>query len=82
MDDFRISLYTLWHIYCSNMYERKKMTKRESQLIDYLNDNDLDAIKRRIELINQEINILDDERFYLMAKLFNLQNKQLIEKDM
>lgn len=58
------------------------MTKRESQLIDYLNDNDLDAIKRRIELINQEINILDDERFYLMAKLFNLQNKQLIEKDM
>jgi hypothetical protein len=64
------------------MYERKKMTKRESQLIDYLNDNDLDAIKRRIELINQEINILDDERFYLMAKLFNLQNKQLIEKDM
>jgi hypothetical protein len=64
------------------MHERKKMTKRESQLIDYLNDNDLDAIKRRIELINQEINILDDERFYLMAKLFNLQNKQLIEKDM
>jgi len=58
------------------------MTKRESQLIDYLNDNDLDAIKGRIESINQEINILDDERFYLMAKLFNLQNKQLIEKDM
>lgn len=57
------------------------MTKRESQLIDYLNDNDLDVIKGRIESINQEINILDDERFYLMAKLFNLQNKQLIEKD-
>ena len=58
------------------------MTKREKQLIDYLNDNDLDTIKRRIESINQEINILDDERFYLMAKLFNLQNKQLIEEDM
>lgn len=58
------------------------MTKREKQLADYLNDDDMDAIKGRIEFINQEINTLDDERFYLMARLFNLQNQQQIDKDM
>ena len=55
------------------------MTKREEQLQQYIDDKiellNVHNIKNRIEFINQEITNLDNERFYLMAKLFNLQNK-------
>jgi hypothetical protein len=57
------------------------MTKREKQLIEYTNDQNIDALRKRIEFINQEITTLDNERFYLMARLFNAQNKQILEED-
>lgn len=56
------------------------MTKRDKQLQQYIDDEigimSIDIIKNRIEFLNQEIRNLDNERFYLMAKLFNIQNRQ------
>ena len=59
--------------------KEEEMTKREKQLKEYVDDHisilSIDIIKNRIEFINQEIENLDNERFYLMAKLFNIQNR-------
>lgn len=57
------------------------MTKRERQLYDYISDQNIDLIKQRIEFINKEIRNLDNERFYLTTKLFNIQNKKYHEDE-
>jgi hypothetical protein len=55
------------------------MTKREKQLNDYVSDNKIDSIKSRVEFINDEIRNLDNERFYLLARLFHLQNLESLK---
>lgn len=56
------------------------MSKRQYQLDDYLNekytDIGIEDTKKRIDSINEQIQHLDNERFYLISKLFNEQNKQ------
>lgn len=55
------------------------MSKRQHQLNDYLNeeypDIGIEDIKKRIDAINEQIQHLDNERFYLISKLFNEQSK-------
>jgi hypothetical protein len=55
------------------------MSKRQHQLNDYLNeeypDIGIENTKKRIDSINEQIQHLDNERFYLISKLFNEQNK-------
>lgn len=61
------------------------MSKRQTQLNEYLSEQhdsthyNIDSVKSRINQINTEIRRLDDERFLLTYKLFNLQNKQIEE---
>lgn len=59
------------------------MSKRENQLNDYMNerytDIGIEDTKKRINSINEQIQHLDNERFYLISKLFNDQNKILNE---
>ena len=59
------------------------MSKRENQLNDYMNerytDIGIEDTKKRINSINEQIQHLDNERFYLISKLFNDQNKVLNE---
>ena len=59
------------------------MSKRESQLNDYMNerytDIGIEDTKKRINSINEQMQHLDNERFYLISKLFNDQNKILNE---
>lgn len=59
------------------------MSKRENQLNDYMNerytDIGIEDTKKRINSINEQMQHLDNERFYLISKLFNDQNKVLNE---
>lgn len=57
------------------------MSKRKRQLDDYVsekyeNDIGIEDTKKRIESINEQIQHLDNERFYLISKLFNEQSRQ------
>lgn len=54
------------------------MNKRDKQLEDYLEEQ---TIQNRIEFINNEIRNLDDERFYLITKLFHINNKKAAYDD-
>lgn len=60
------------------------MSKRQHQLNDYLNEENTDIgieeTKKRIDSINEQIQHLDNERFYLISKLFNEQNRRLAEE--
>lgn len=59
------------------------MSKRQHQLNDYLNEHTnigIEDTKKRIDAINEEIQYLDNERFYLISKLFNEQNRRLSEE--
>ncbi len=77
--------YASYLLYLFTTTKKHKMTKRDKQLQEYIDDQlctlNIDIVKNRIEFINQEISNLDNERFYLMAKLFNLQNRQNICED-
>jgi hypothetical protein len=59
------------------------MSKRENQLNDYMNERyaevGIEDTKKRINSINEQIQHLDNERFYLISKLFNDQNRVLSE---
>ena len=59
------------------------MSKRENQLNDYMNERytniGIEDTKKRINSINEQMQHLDNERFYLISKLFNDQNKILNE---
>lgn len=59
------------------------MNKRQHQLNDYLNEDTnigIEDTKKRIDAINEEIQHLDNERFYLISRLFNEQNRRLSEE--
>jgi hypothetical protein len=59
------------------------MSKRQHQLNDYLNEYTnigIEDTKKRIDIINEEIQHLDNERFYLISRLFNEQNRKLSEE--
>lgn len=59
------------------------MNKRQHQLNDYLNEDTnigIEDTKKRIDAINEEIQHLDNERFYLISRLFNEQNRRLAEE--
>lgn len=57
------------------------MSKRQDQLNDYMkekyeNNIGVEDTKKRIDFINEQIKYLEDERFYLISKLFNEQSKK------
>ena len=57
------------------------MSKRQDQLNDYMkekyeNNIGIQDTKKRIDFINEQIKYLEDERFYLISKLFNEQSKK------
>ena len=57
------------------------MSKRQDQLNDYMkekyeNNIGIEDTKKRIDFINEQIQYLEDERFYLISKLFNEQSKK------
>ena len=57
------------------------MSKRQQQLNDYMkekyeNNIGIQDIKKRIDFINEQIQYLENERFYLISKLFNEQSKK------
>ena len=57
------------------------MSKRQDQLNDYMkekyeNNIGIQDIKKRIDFINEQIQYLENERFYLISKLFNEQSKK------
>lgn len=61
------------------------MNKRQHQLSDYVNEKYADDLgiedtKRRIDSINEQIQHLDNERFYLISKLFNEQSRKALEE--
>jgi hypothetical protein len=59
------------------------MSKRQHQLNDYLSEYTnigIEDTKKRIDIINEEIQHLDNERFYLISRLFNEQNRKLSEE--
>ena len=59
------------------------MSKREQQLNEYMKENYENSIgiqdtKKRIDFINEQIQYLENERFYLISKLFNEQSKKFV----
>jgi hypothetical protein len=57
------------------------MSKRQQQLNDYMkekyeNNIGIQDTKKRIDFINEQIQYLENERFYLISKLFNEQSKK------
>lgn len=57
------------------------MSKRQDQLNDYMkekyeNNIGIEDTKKRIDFINEQIQYLENERFYLISKLFNEQSKK------
>jgi hypothetical protein len=57
------------------------MSKREQQLNEYMkekyeNNIGIQDTKKRIDFINEQIQYLENERFYLISKLFNEQSKK------
>ncbi len=57
------------------------MSKRQQQLNEYMkekyeNNIGIQDIKKRIDFINEQIQYLENERFYLISKLFNEQSKK------
>lgn len=57
------------------------MSKRQDQLNDYMkekyeNNIGVEDTKKRIDFINEQIQYLENERFYLISKLFNEQSKK------
>jgi hypothetical protein len=59
------------------------MSKRERQLNEYMKEKYENSIgiqdtKKRIDFINEQIQYLENERFYLISKLFNEQSKKFV----
>jgi hypothetical protein len=59
------------------------MSKREQQLNEYMeekyeNNIGIQDTKKRIDFINEQIQYLENERFYLISKLFNEQSKKFV----
>lgn len=57
------------------------MSKRQQQLNEYMkekyeNNIGIQDTKKRIDFINEQIQYLENERFYLISKLFNEQSKK------
>ena len=57
------------------------MSKRQDQLNEYMkekyeNNIGIEDTKKRIDFINEQIQYLENERFYLISKLFNEQSKK------
>lgn len=59
------------------------MSKRQQQLNEYMkekyeNNIGIQDTKKRIDFINEQIQYLENERFYLISKLFNEQSKKFV----
>ena len=62
------------------------MSKREQQLNEYMkekyeNNIGIQDTKKRIDFINEQIQYLENERFYLISKLFNEQSKKFVMEE-